>query len=232
MPQQINLCTPVLLTQRRYFSARAMVQSLAVFVALGGALTAYGVWSLNSAASSMRSTLDLRAPELASLRSAIAKGTTAAQPGEMAVGQELQSARAQLLERQKMLAELRRGLMPPGQGHSARLLLLAQSIPSKVWITQVVADESQLEVRGFTEEPAALNDWLAKLAQSPLLLGQQLERVKVERVGTPANPGLARADQAMAAAGPVGVAAGRALWSFRLASVSQSALGSAPASRP
>jgi hypothetical protein len=43
MPQQINLSTPVLLAQKRYFSAQTMLASLAVFVLLGGAMTAYGL---------------------------------------------------------------------------------------------------------------------------------------------------------------------------------------------
>lgn len=232
MPQQINLRAPVLLTQKRYFSAQAMLQSLAVFVVLGGALAAYGVWSLDSAASALRVTLDARAPELANLRSAIANGKILEQPGEQGLSQQLQSARVQLLERQQTLAQLRRGLMPPGRGHSARLQLLAQSIPSQVWVTHVVADESQLEVRGFTHEPAALNDWVAKLAQSPLLLGQQLARVKVERALMQATPSLARGDQVPAAVGSARVSAGRALWSFSLASVLPSGATSAPGSRP
>ena len=38
MPQQINLSTPVLLTQKRYFSAQTMLVSLGVFVLVGGAM--------------------------------------------------------------------------------------------------------------------------------------------------------------------------------------------------
>ena len=102
------------------------------------------------------------------------------------MGQELAGARAQLLERQNTVAELRRGFMAPGQGQSARLQLVAQTIPAQAWVTEVRADAAQLEVRGFTQEPVALNDWVAKLAQSPLLRGQQLAKVKVERANAPA----------------------------------------------
>ena len=62
----------------------------------------------------------------------------------------------------------------------------------------MAGDANQMEVSGFTQEPAALNDWVARLALHPVLTGQQLSRVKVERVA-PA-PG------------------GRALWSFSLVS--------------
>ncbi len=215
MPQQINLCTPVLLTQQRYFSARTMLQALALFVVGGVGLAAYGVSSLNSAARVLRATVDAQAPELASLRSALEKNRNVPGAGAPALTLELQAARAQLLERQKTLLELRRGLMPPGLGHSARLQLVAQSIPAQVWVTQMVADQSQLVVQGFTVEPAALNDWVAKLAQSPLLAGQGLAQVKVERV-TAQPESLARNDVALAPVAGPGVAPARAIWSFSL----------------
>jgi hypothetical protein len=53
-------------------------------------------------------------------------------------------------------------------------------------VTAVKADDVQLEVSGFTLEPAALNDWVGKLAASPLLQGQMLSTVKVENASTAA----------------------------------------------
>ncbi len=43
MAQQINLCSPILQTQKRYFAAQAMLVSLAAVLLLGAALTAYAV---------------------------------------------------------------------------------------------------------------------------------------------------------------------------------------------
>ncbi len=212
MPQQINLSQPVLLTQKRYFSAQTMAQAFALMVVVGGALAAYGVWSLNSATQAIRTTLDAQAPELASLRVAIASGRADAGAGAEALGKELAARRAQLLERQNTVVELRRGLMAPGQGHAARLQLVAQTIPAQAWITEVRADASQLEVHGFTQEPEVLNDWVARLARSPLLIGQQLSKVKVERAIT------------------TGTTA--ALWSFTLASVLPSAAVPVAGSKP
>ncbi len=208
MPQQINLHKPVLLTQKRYFSAQTMAQALALFLVLGGALTAFGVRSLNSGSVAIRSTLDAQAPELAGLRAAIERGNLDAGAGAQALDKELLGARARLQERQKALLELRQGLMLPGQGHAARLQLVAQTVPAQAWVTEVRADATQLEVRGFTQEPAALNDWVAKLAQSPLLRGQQLSKIKVEQADKPA------------------------LWSFTLASGLPAAAVPASGSKP
>ena len=222
MPQQINLSTPVLLTQKRYFSALAMVQTLVALLVVGGALTAYGTWSLRSAAHDFKATTDAQASELARLRGALA--ATAPDGSLKDLEQQLTTARGALAERTRTLAELRRGLMQPGFGHSARLQLVAQSIPATAWVTEVTADPSRFEVRGFTLEPAALNDWVAKLAQSPLLAGQSLRTVQVESVvAGAAQPGLTRSDAG---------AAGRPVWSFTLGSAvaadAASSAGKAP----
>jgi Tfp pilus assembly protein PilN len=185
MPQQINLCTPILLTQKRYFSAQTMMQALLVFVVFGGALCAFWVWNLDTASAGLKQTLATQARELESLQSAVAQGKKAdVAPVEAALTQDLQARRAELPQREKLLEELQRGLFRSGWGHAARLELVARSIPAQVWVTEVKADDVQLEVSGFTLEPAALNDWVGKLAASPLLQGQKLSTVKVENTST------------------------------------------------
>ena len=193
MPQQVNLCTPILLTQRRYFSALTIVQALAVFVVLGGALCAYWVWSLGVASDGLRKVLAANAVELASLRAAIKEGRAASGPAEQALNQTLQARRTELQGRGALLEALQRGLVKPGWGHAARLGLLAQTIPASVWITHMKADDNQLEISGYTLEPAALNDWTTRLAASPSLQEQHLATIKVESASAPRAGGLANA---------------------------------------
>lgn len=223
MPQQINLCTPILLTQERYFSAQTMAQALAVLVLLGGGLCAYWVWSLNLASEGFKKILATQARELESLQVAMVQGKAgSAAPVDATLTKDIQTRRTELLQREKLLQELQRGLFKPGSGHAARLELLAQTIPAQVWVTEVKADESQLEVSGFTLEPAALSVWVAKLAASPLLEGQKLATVKVENAtaatvkaadGT-AVSALPTSSSASSAAPP----APRPMWSFSLVS--------------
>ena len=96
MPQQINLCTPILLTQKRYFSAQTMVQALAVFVVLGGGLCAYWVWSLNTASDGFKVTLATQARELESLQVATAQGKARAAPVDAALKQASQARLAEV----------------------------------------------------------------------------------------------------------------------------------------
>lgn len=219
MPQQINLCAPILLTQKRYFSAQTMVQALAVFVVLGGGLCAFWVWSLNAASEGFRTTLATQSRELESLQVAIAQGKAGAAPIEASLTLDIQRRRAELLQRQALLDALQRGLFRPGWGHAARLQLVAQSIPSQVWVTEVKADESQLSVSGFTLEPSALNDWVLKLGVSRLLQGQKLSTVKVENASVDmirTVSGVAVSVQPVASS-PV-VSTPRPMWSFNLVS--------------
>lgn len=223
MAQQINLFTPILLTQKRYLSAQTMVQALAIFVVLGGGLYAYWVWSLNVASEGFRKTLTTQSRELESLQSAIKQGKAGAGPLEVALTQDLQARRTELLQREKLMRELQRGLFQPGWGHAARLQLVAESIPPQVWVTEVKADDSQLDVSGFTLEPAALNDWVAKLAASPLLQGQKLATVKVESASAAMiKAASGAAASVLPAAPPARISAmpgaPRPLWSFSLVS--------------
>lgn len=216
MPQQINLCTPILLTQKRYFSAQTMAQALAVFVLLGGGLCAYWVWSLNSASEGFRQTLATQAQELASLQAAIAQGKVGTGPLDAALAQQLQRHQLDLQQRQSLLEALQRGLFRPGWGHAARLQLVARSIPAQVWVTELMADDHQLTLTGFTLEPAALNDWVSRLAASALLQGQQLSTVKVEQASAAALKTLGAAPAPGSASAVV--ATPQPMWSFTLVS--------------
>lgn len=217
MAQQINLCTPILLTEKRYFSAQTMVQALAMIAVVGGGLLFYWVWSLNAASGGFKATLAMQSRELEGLEAALKQGKAGAGSTDATLTQALQLRRTELQQREQLLAELQRGVFRPEWGHSARLLLLAQSIPSQVWVTEVKADDAQLEVSGLTLEPAALNDWVGRLAASPLLKNQKLATVKVESASA-AQPAPVAALPALALSGKAVVlpAATRPTWTFSL----------------
>lgn len=219
MPQQINLCTPILLAQKRYFSAQTMVQALAVFLIVGGGLCAYWVWSLNAASAHFKTILESQTRDLEGMQVILQQSKTSAGPLNAGMAQELAGRQAELLRREKLLEELQKGLYQPGWGHSARLQLVAQTIPVAAWVTEVKADANQLEVSGYTLDPAVLNDWVARLAASPLLRGQQLTAVKVENTNAAAKravleSGAANSSQAASSA----AGAMRPMWSFNLVS--------------
>jgi Tfp pilus assembly protein PilN len=219
MPQQINLCTAVLTPQRQRFQAQALLGILAVCLVATGALGAFWLWSLEGSAQTYRQTLDAQATEIKNLQAVIQSSRAAAGPVDPALLRQLQDQRARVQEREKLLQLARQGLFKAGEGHSDRLRLLAQSIPADAWVTSLKADSSSFEVAGFALEPAALNDWVVRLGQHPLMHGLKLNAVNVKYVAE------------VVAAGAAGPSASRAkpMWTFNLVSAEPAAPVAAPA---
>ena len=203
MPQQINLYSPVLVTQKQYFSATVMVQALAVLTLVGAAYTVYEVTSLQSRTESLKRTLATQTQALAALQQTIVQRKAATVPAGLTLAQDLQARRADLIRLESGRAQLQRGLFRPGEGHAARLALVASSIPVAAWVTGVKADPERLEVSGFTLDPDALNGWIDQLAASALLTGQRLAAINVAKV-TSVNPASATPESS------------RPVWSFSL----------------
>jgi Tfp pilus assembly protein PilN len=224
MAQQINLCTPILLTQKRYFSARTMAVALAVFAALGVLLFAVWTWNLDRGREAFAQTSAAQARELESLKAAIERSRASAAPVDPALTAQLQAQRNNLVQRERLRAALNEGMFRPGWGHSDRLTWVARSIPASVWVTDIKMDGTRFEASGFTLEPAALNDWVDQLATSPLMQGLRLSAVKVENA---ADAAAARAPSTTAS---VQASATRPMWSFTLVSVEP--IPAAPASTP
>jgi Tfp pilus assembly protein PilN len=220
MPQQVNLCLPILRKQEKRFAAQSLAQALAVVLLVGGGLAAAWIWNLNAAAASLQVTLASQSKELENLRATLERTNVGASPLESPLAQELRQRKLELQQRQSVLEALSQGLFAPEQGHSARLRLVAQTIPAVAWLTQIKADDQLLELSGYTLEPSALNDWVSKLAASSLLQGQNLNTVKVEGI-MPANTLVPSAPGSAASAttGPSSAPDAKpAMWSFSLLS--------------
>ena len=209
MAQQINLCTPILLKPKHYFSAQTLVPTLGIFLLLSGALCAAWVWNVQRATQGLNQVTQSQGRDIDNLKAAIQRSRAAAAPVDPALLLQLEAARTAVQNRQGVLDALRQGLLVPGWGHSDRLLWVARSIPAPVWVTDIKMDQAHFEVTGFTLEPAALNEWLNKLAINPLMRGMKLATVKVES---------AQAAQVRVPGAVAQNAGARAVWSFSLLS--------------
>ena len=214
MPQQINLSAPILLTQKRYFSAHTMAIALGVFLVLGGVLCGAWVWNLERATASFQLAVDSHKSEIDSLQVAIVRSRANAAPADPALLAQLTERRNTLAQREKLKEALNEGVFRPGWGHSDRLSWVARSIPAPVWISDVRMDGIRFEVSGFTLEPSALNDWVGKLSVSPLMQGLKLATVKVEK----ATPAMLGVSTAATSAASTPAAPTRPVWAFNLVS--------------
>jgi Tfp pilus assembly protein PilN len=180
MAQQINLYSPILLAPKRYFSALAMVQALAV-LAVG--LVGLSLWSINHTQGLKRDLASTSAADSAEQqRLQVALAARPAAPTSLsALEQELAQARKHVAEREALLASIATPAPGSGISRSALLRLLAQTLPASAWLTEVRLEGGRVDIAGATLQPEALRPWLDRLSAHPALAGQTLEAVKVER---------------------------------------------------
>lgn len=214
MPQQINLCSPVLLAPKRYFAAGTMLLVVGLFVLVGGLGTAAWVWNTTSTSAELTRVLEGQKQQASQLQAALAVQTAAAAPLDPALQNQRKALEADVARQQGVLRGLEQGRMAPGEAHSDRLALVSRSIPGKVWVTGLLADSTRLEVTGYTLEPSALNDWVTRLSLSPLMQGLRLATVKVQSTRLP---------QAGGAVPTSAAPAGPETWSFTLVSAQPAA---------
>lgn len=211
MPQQINLCAPTLHKPQLPFAANIMVLVLAVLALVGCGVGAVWVRNMQNASQSLVTAMQTQTQEMQSLQVAIDRSKAMAKAPSPVLLQKAKALRVDMESREQLLRALQQGHAQPGYGHSDRLLLVARSIPALVWVTEVKADHARMEVSGFTLEPSALNDWVSRLAVSPLMQGLRLSTVKVQ------STALAHANAPVVVNAPTVV--GPEAWSFNLVSV-------------
>jgi Tfp pilus assembly protein PilN len=220
MPQQINLCTSILRPQRQRFGARTILPLVGGAVLVAGALAISWVWSLEGSAVTYRQTLDMQAGEIKILQTAIERSRKNTAPVDSALVQQLQQRKATVVQREKVLEQLQQGMFRPGEGHSDRLLMVAQTVPQAVWVNAVKVDVTLFEVSGFTLDPEALNAWVAQLGVHPLMRNLKLSSVRVDSSSVakaiPVAPAPVQA--ASSAASAPSAASTQKVWTFSLMS--------------
>jgi len=227
MAQQINLLTPVLLAPRRLFSAVAMLQGLLLLLGGGLLISVYLIWQARQTSAAL-ATAHLQARnERQSLQQAMA-----ALPGggdATALQQQLAQLKQANAGQEQALNDWQSGLPQAGRSHADLLRLLAQTTPATVWLQELRWNGQRLQLEGRTLAPASLQPWLARLAAHPLLRGQQLAAVQVERQLGRSAGALRFGDETGGAATGPAEPAGQAVWGFRVVSVAPAASSAASA---
>lgn len=226
MPQQINLLTPILLAPKRYFSALTLLQATGVLIAAGLVTTLWLEQRDSSAQREHEALLARYATERQSLT--VARAALPAATDALAVQQQLLPLATGNAERRALLKSLATD-NGAGQRHSELLALVARTLPEPAWLTELRYAPGRVELIGGTLDTAVLRPWLGRLAEHPLLAGQELSALRVERLGTPdvaagSTPLLPRH-------GPLATA-GVPIWAFRVVSSPAQAASGASGATP
>ncbi|NCT83426.1 MAG: PilN domain-containing protein [Comamonadaceae bacterium] len=221
MAQQINLLAPILLAPRRHLSALTLLQTSGLLLA-AGLLTALALQQRERRAEADHQALLARyAVERQQL--AAAHAALPAPQDLAALRQQWQQLEAGNAQRRALLASLGRegGGPAAGQRHSDLLDLVARSMPEAAWLSELRYAPGRVELVGGTLDTAQLRPWLGRLATHPLLAGQQLSALRVERLGT------AGAGQPLLEAGSPLAQSRLPVWAFRVVSAPLAAASAA-----
>lgn len=184
MAQQINLLTPILLAPKRYFSALTLLQATALLAAAGVAASLWMQQRDRQAETDHQALLaqyDTQRQQLI-----VARANLPAPQDTNALQQQLQALQAGNAQRQALLDSLDSdGSRRTGRRHSDLLALLARSLPDAAWLSELRYAPGRVELAGGTLDTAVLRPWLSQLAAHPLLAGQGLSALRVDRLGAP-----------------------------------------------
>lgn len=186
MSQQINLYNTALKAPRQRFGAEVIAAGLGVTALVVVATCIWAQAITHTAQQNAAAARASLAAEKQSLTASLASLPSGANQAS-ALEQQLAQADAALMQRRAVLDELTRGRVDESHRRSVLLGRVAQTVPKAVWLTQIDIDDSRLELRGRTLEPESLRPWLAQLAADPILPGQPLAALKIERDTTGAN---------------------------------------------
>jgi hypothetical protein len=176
--QQINLFNPVFLRQKRYFSALAMVQALALIVAGVVAMYAYEVRQnriLERTAADSEKRLTERRNQLLAFSKQLSDPSAS-----KALVADLEAAEARLQERKSLLGDVRTGVGGDVLGYSRYLSALARANVAGVWLTglEIGGKSGDLVIRGRALDGALVPAYIRALNREEPLSGRRVGELR------------------------------------------------------
>lgn len=183
MTQHLNLALPDESKDNVDYSARSILIVLVILYFIGSCVTFYICSFLGNEKSKLEYDFNNNNSTISKMSTAltIAKKMKAPETNR----DKTNSADAKQIEldkAQKKLAALQRDILQIGEGASDRLSLVARTIPSSMWISDLKTDNSRFEVSGIALNTADINSWISSLSSSPVLKGLKLKAVEIDAI--------------------------------------------------
>jgi hypothetical protein len=196
--QQINLFNPVLLRQKKYFSAITMMQALALIL-LGSLLVAlYASFRLSGLQS---------AADQSSARLAAAQAQQARAMAEFGVRQsnpllatEFKKTSSEVQALQQVFDILQTGEIGNTDGYSAYLTAFARQITDGLWLTgfAIHGAGNEIALQGRMLRPELVPAYISRLTREPVMHGKSFSTLVMQQ---PQAEGASTGATASAAAG-------------------------------
>ena len=188
MSQQINLYNPILLQQKKIFSAATMAQSLAIL--LLGLLAFYGyaryqVASLHTA--SMHSE-----KRLESAQARVARLTQQFNPRlkSTALENRIKQTQAELGTLSQAQQALQQSGLSESNGFSPYFKALARQIVEGLWLTRFSVAGNEMRISGRALKPELVPAYIRRLSTEPIMQGRRFSTLEMRQPeATPASEG-------------------------------------------
>lgn len=187
MIQQVNLYQPILRREQKIFSAMAMLQISAIFLA---ALIAVSVWqTLDTHAVEQRLTTFRHRNDVATRRLSALVDHLASRKVSPALHAALQQARRKLQQRRAALRVMHRQAQGNTKGFSVMLNALGNTIENGLWLTHVKLAHGgkSIQLSGQMSRATELPNYLQRLAKKPALDGINFATLSIKRLKRPNN---------------------------------------------
>lgn len=179
MSQQINLYNPILLQQKKIFSARAMAQALVVLVL--GILAFYGyaryqVTSLQSASNFSDKRLENAQARFGRLSQQFSPQVKSA-----ALDQQISQVETDLKTLTQTQAALKQSGALESGGFTPYFQAMARQIVDGLWLTGITVASSDMRISGRALKPELVPIYIRRLGAEPAMHGRQFSTLEMRQ---------------------------------------------------
>lgn len=179
MSQQINLYNPLLLKQKKIFSAKTMAQALGL-IALG-LVAVYGYARFQVA--SLETETERAAKRLEAVQTRLARTSQQFAPRQKSAELEanIRRAEAELQALHEVQAVLKQGGAVSVHGFSPYLQALARQMVDGVWLTAVEVSGSEMMIGGRTLKAGAVPEYIQRLSRESVMQGRKFAMLEMHK---------------------------------------------------
>ena len=177
MSQQINLFSPIFLTQKKHFSAHTMVQALALIGFGALAFFAYAYWQTAGMTKQAANTTRRLAMEQARLEKV--KANYAPRGKSQLLQQEMARLETQMTARADVLELLKGGEFGRTAGFSEYLRAFARQTVDGLWLTGFSIKGNDMEISGRAQQPELVPTYLQRLQREPTMQGKAFANLEM-----------------------------------------------------
>lgn len=198
MSQQINLFNPILLRQKKYFSALAMLQALGLVVLGALLIAAYAAYRSSTLQDEVdRTSSQLRQAQAQQIRVNAEFGPRA--PNAL-LADELKKSSADVNSLRQVFDILQTGEFGNTDGYSEYLRAFSRQITDGLWLTgfAIYGAGNEIALQGRAVQPDLVPLYVSRLTHEPVMRGKSFSELTMQQPKAEVNPAAGTAADANA----------------------------------